>query len=84
MQTHTPRRMSDPKIETSSSEAVTFEVIQRQIGAVTDLLTEQLAHLCEIIRELRDTHTHRRHEYTASSRATSSSTGGMSRSDVVT
>ena len=73
---HTPRRMSNPEIEKSSSKDV-----ERQIRAVTDPLTQQLAHLCELIKELRDAHTHRRHEETASSRTTSSSTGGTSRSD---
>ena len=78
---HTPRKMSDPEIETSSSESVTSEDVERQTRAVTDPLTQQLAHLCELMKELRDSHTHRRHEETASSRATSSSTGGTSRSD---
>ena len=50
---HTPRRMSDPEIETSSSEAVTSEDVERQIRAVTDPLTQQLAHLCESMKELR-------------------------------
>ena len=36
------------------------------------------------MKELRDAHAHRRHQETASSRATSSSTGGTSRSDIVT
>ena len=38
---HTPRRMSDPEIETSSSEAVSSEDVEHQIRAVTDLLTQQ-------------------------------------------
>ena len=38
---HTPRRMSDPEIETSSSEAVTSGGVQRQIRAVTDPVTQQ-------------------------------------------
>ena len=45
----TPRRMSDPEIETSPSEAVTSEDVERQIRAVTDPLTQQLAHLCELM-----------------------------------
>ena len=78
---HTPRRMSDPEIETSSSEAVTSEDVERQIRAVTDPLTQQLGHLCELMKELRDAHTHKHHEETASSRATRSSTGGTNLSD---
>ena len=38
---HTPRRMSDPQTETSSSEAVTSEDVERQIRALTDPLTQQ-------------------------------------------
>ena len=75
---HTPRRMFDPKIETSSCEAITSEDVEHQIRAVIDPLTQQLAHLCELMKELRDAHTHRRHEETAFSRATSSSTGRTS------
>ena len=67
--------MSDPEIETSSSEAVTSEDSKRQIRAVTDLLTQQLAHLCELKMELRDAQTHRCHEKTASSRTASTSAG---------
>ena len=64
---HTPRRMSDPKIETSSSEAVTFEDVECQIRALIDPLTQQLAHLCELMKELQNAQAHRRHEKTASS-----------------
>ena len=77
----TPRRMSDPEIETSTSEAGTSEDVERQIRAVTDPLTQQLAHLCELMKELWDAHAHRRHEETTSSIATSSSTGGTIWSD---
>ena len=78
---HTPRKTLDPEIETSSSEAVTSEDVERQIRAVTDPLTQHLAHLCELSKELREAHTHRRHEETASSRVTSSFTGKTGRSD---
>ena len=43
---YTPKRMSNLETETSSSEAVTPEDFERQIRAVTDPLTQQLAHLC--------------------------------------
>ena len=76
--------MSDPKIETSLSEAVTSEDVERQIRALRDPLIQQLAHLCERLTELRHAHAHRRQEETASWRATSSSTGGTSRSEMVT
>ena len=78
---HTPRRMSDPEIETSSSEAVTSEDVERQGRAVAYPLTQQLAHLCELLKELRDAQTHRRHEETASSRSASTSAGSTDRSD---
>ena len=80
---HTPRRMSDPKIETSSGEAITFEDAERQIRAVTDPLTQQLSHLCELMKELRDAQMRRRHEETSSSRTASNSAGSTSRSDSV-
>ena len=72
---HTPRRMSDLEIETSSSEAVASEDVERQTRAVTDPLTQQLAHL------LGDAQMHRRHEETASSRAANTSAGSTNRSD---
>ena len=78
---HTPRRMLDPEIETSSSEAVSSEDVEHQIRAVTELLTQKLVHLCELTKELRDALAHRRHEETASSRALNSSIGGTSWSD---
>ena len=78
---HTPGRMSDPKLETLPSETFTSEDVERQIRAVTYPLIQQLAHLCHLIKELRDAHTQRRHEESASSRATTSSTGGTSLSD---
>ena len=73
--------MLDPEIEPSSCEAITSEDVERQIRAVIDPLTQQLAHLCELMKDVRDAKTHRHHEETASSRATSSSTGGTSWSD---
>ena len=81
MLAHTSQKMSDPEIETSSSEAITFEDVERQIRAVTDPLTQQVAQLCELMKELRDAHTHIGHEETASPKATSSSTGGTNWSD---
>ena len=78
---HTPRRMSDPEIKTSPSEAVTSEDVERQIRAVADPLSEQLAQPCELMKGLRVAHPQRRHEERAFSRATRSSTGGTSQSD---
>ena len=79
---HTPGRMSDPEIETSSSEAVTSEDVERQIRAVTDPLNQQFAHLCDLMKELRDAQMHRLHEEIASSRATSSFAGSTRWSDI--
>ena len=76
--------MSDPKLETSPSEAVTSEDVERQIRVVTDPLIQQSAHLFELMKELRDAHTQRRHEETTFSRATSSSIGGTGRPHMVT
>ena len=78
---HIPRRMSDPKNKTSTSESVTCEDVGHQIRATTDPLTQQLAHLWELTKELRDQQAHRSHEETALSGATSSTTGGTGRSD---
>ena len=78
---HTPRRMSDLENETSPSESVSSEDVARQIKAVKDPLTQQLALLWELLKELRDEQALRRHEETASSRAASTSTGRKSRSD---
>ena len=71
--------MSDPENETSSSVSVTSEEVARQIKTVRDPLTQQLAHLCELVKELRNEKAHRRHEETASPRATSTSEGSTSR-----
>ena len=49
---YTPLRMSYPKNETSSRESVTSVYVARQIKAVTDPLTQQLAHLCEPVKGL--------------------------------
>ena len=80
---NTPRRMSYHKIETSSSASVRSEEVARQIKAVTDPLTQQLAHhLYELLQELGNQQAHRRHEEAASLRAASSYTGSASRSDI--
>ena len=79
---HSPRRMSDPEIETSSGETVTSEDVERQIRAVTDAPTQQLAHLCELMKELQDAQTHRRHEETPSSKTVSTFAGSTSRFDI--
>ena len=80
---HTPRGKSNPKNETSTSESVTCEDVARQIRAITDPLTQQLARLYELTEELPDEQAHRSHEETASSRAACSSTGGRGRSYMV-
>ena len=78
---HTPRRMSDPKIEKPSSEAVTLENVEDHLlkrSPVTNPFIQQLAHLCELMKELRDAKTLRRHKETASSRIASTSAGSKS------
>ena len=49
----TPGRMSNHEIETSSSVSLTFGEFARPIRGVTDPLSQQLAHLCELMRNLR-------------------------------
>ena len=71
----TPRRMSDHEVETSSSVSVTSEEVARQIKVVTDPLTQQSAHLCELLLELRNEQAQRHHEETAPSIAANSSSG---------
>ena len=73
--------MTDPESETSSSGAVTSEGVESQMRAVTDPLTQQLAHLCELMKDLRDAQTLRRHEEAASSRAIGSCTSSTSITD---
>ena len=72
--------MSDPETETSPSVSVTSDEVARQIKAVVDPLTQQLAHLCELMQEVRNEQAPRRHEETASSRAASKSTGSAGQS----
>ena len=74
--------MSDPKTETSSSVSVTSEEVARQIKTATDLLTQQLANLCELMQELKNEQANRRHEETASSRTARTSAGSTSWSDI--
>ena len=64
--------MSDLETGTSPSVSVMSEEVARQTKAVTDHLTQQLAHLCELMQELRNEQAHRRHEETASRAASSS------------
>ena len=63
------------------SVSVTSEEVVRQIRAVTDPLSQQLAHLCELMREHRNEQANRRHKETASSRAASSSSSSVGWSD---
>ena len=78
---NTPSRMSDHEVENSSSVSVTSKEVSRQITAVTDPLTHQLAHLCKLMPELKNEQAIRRHEGTASFRATSFSSSYGSRDD---
>ena len=78
---NTLRRISNHKIETSPSVSVTSEEVARQIKAVTRPLSQQLAHLYELMRELRNEQMNKRDEETASSRVASSLSVSGSRSD---
>ena len=78
---NTPKSMSDHEVETSPSVSVTSEEVARQIEAVLDPISQQLAHLSELMQELRIEQAHRYHEKTASSKAASSSSGGAGWSD---
>ena len=73
--------MSEDEIETSPCASVTSVEVARQIKAVTDPITQHLAHLCELMQELRNEQAHRLREKTASSRAAGSSAGSVGRSD---
>ena len=64
---NTPRGMSDHEIETSLGVFGTSEELARKMKKVTDPLPQQLAHLCDIMGELRNEQVNRRHEETASS-----------------
>ena len=67
----TPCGITDYEIENSLSLSVTSEKVARQIRAVIDPLTLQLAPLCELLSELKNEQANRRHERTASFRAAS-------------
>ena len=47
-------RMSDHETEKSSGSSTTSEEVAWQIKAVTDFLMQQMAHLCELMRELEE------------------------------
>ena len=77
----TPRKMWDHDVDNARSVSVMFTEVAKQIRLVTDPLTQQLAHLCELMRELKNEQANRRHEATASFRGTCSSSGSGNRSD---
>ena len=74
-------KMSDHEIENFPSISVTSEEVACQIRANTDPLTQQLAHLCELMRELENEQADRRHVETTSFRATNFSSSNTNRSD---
>ena len=53
---NTPRRKTDQEIETSTSVSITSQEVNRQITAVTDPPSQQLAHLYELCGNLRTSH----------------------------
>ena len=68
-------------METSASVSVTSGEFASQIRAVTDPLSQQLAHLRELLRELKNEQMNRRHDEITSSKTDSSSSGSGGRSD---
>ena len=73
--------MSDHEIETSLGVSGTSQELARKMKKVTDPLPQQLAHLCDIMGELRNEQVNRRHEETASSWTACSLSGSACRSD---
>ena len=67
--------MPDYKIENTSGISVTSGKVAHQNDAVMDPLTRQLERVCDLIGELKDEQSSRRHGKTTSLRATSSSSG---------
>ena len=65
------RRIVDHDVENSSSVSVTSDEVARQIRAVTDPFTQQLAHLCQLMHDLRNELSSRRHKKVASFRSAS-------------
>ena len=76
--------MSDHAVEISSSVSVTSEEVTRQIRAIIDNLTQQLAHFCHLMREMKNAQANRRLEETASHMDTRSLSGSTNWSDLVT
>ena len=56
--------MSEHEVENSSSNYVNSEEVACQIKAVTDHLSRQLERLCELLRELTEEQSGRRHKET--------------------
>ena len=54
--------MSVHEAENSSTVSVTYEEVAWQFSAITDPLTQQLAPLCDIMRELKNEKANRRHK----------------------
>ena len=81
---NTPGSMSDHENEKPSGVSIRPEEVAGQIRALTDLLKQQSAHLCELMRELMNEQTNRRHEETTSFKVSSSSCVTDSWSDMVT
>ena len=67
--------MSEHETENSSSTSIMFEEAARRIKAVTAPLTQKMACLDELMCELIEEKSNRRHKEAASFRATSSSSG---------
>ena len=78
----TSKKLSDHEIDNSSNNnSVTSQEVAGQIKAVIDHLSRQLEQLCDLMPELKEEQSGRRHEETTFFRATSSSSGSGIRSD---
>ena len=63
---NTPYRMSNHQTESLSASSIMSEDVARQINAVTDSLTQQMARLFELMRELKQEKANRSHGETHS------------------
>ena len=74
-------KLFDHDVEHSLSVSVTSQEVVWQIKAATDPLTQQLAHVCDLMRVLKNEQSGRLHKETASLRAASSLSVSADRSD---
>ena len=59
---NTPSRLSEQEVQNSKSASVMSEEVACQMKAITDPLTQQLAHLYQVLHELKNEQASRRHQ----------------------